>query len=280
MSGAALPLARTGARMVSNACVLGWFPSFAARATKNPARRPGFRANLKRSQPGIQAAFSCSGSASVSASSLGQVDLDQPDRFSLRHAVDGRDLTRHAVECCLIELALGIGLLRLVVGAEQVAHDFRDRDEIAGIDLGIIFLGATRPHGALHPCTALDDLQGTLDIVLFRQLAHADRGCLGDRHLEAHLVLLEIDDEELQLVTGNFLLVDGHDLSDAMRGIDDVLAGLETVTRCRLLLLGGGCHYALNSLLWSRSNRPANLLPGRKALTHAPCKQMKSTGTP
>src|SRR5690606_5467511 len=46
--------------------------------------------------------------------------------------------------------------------------------------------------------------------------------------------------EQFQLVSGNFLFLDGDDLADAVRRIDDMLAGLEPLTLCRLLLLG--CH--------------------------------------
>src|SRR5690606_31245033 len=181
---------------------------------------------------------------------LGEVDLDEAHGLGFRHAVHGSDLARHAVERGFIELAFGIGLLRLVVGAVEVAHHLGDRDQVAGVDLGVILLRAARPHGALHAGAALHDLQCALDIILFGQLAHADGGRLGDRHLQAHLVLLEIDHEEFKLVPRHFLLVDRHDLSDAVRRVHDVLAGLETVARRGLLVLSGSCHYALNSLLW------------------------------
>ena len=181
----------------------------------------------------LQAASSCSVS-SLSALAprfgpLSRFDFDQANGFGFRHAVDRRDFARHPVECGLIELAFGIGLLRLVLGAIEIAHDFRDRNQVAGVDLGVIFLRASRPHGALDARATLHDLQRALDIVRLGQLAHADRGGLRHRNLQGELALLEIDDEQFQLVARDFLLVDRDDLADAMRRIDDVLAGLETV---------------------------------------------------
>src|SRR5690606_30978310 len=72
------------------------------------------------------------------------------------------------------------------------------------------------------------------------QLAHADRRRLGHRHLEAHLVFLEVDDEEFQLVPCDLLILDSDDLADAMRRIDDILARLETLPGRGLFLLV--CH--------------------------------------
>ena len=89
-----------------------------------------------------------------------------------------RDLARHAVQRRLVELALGIGLLRLRVGTVEVAHDLGDRDEVAGVDLRLIFLGAARPHGALDARAAAQRRQRLLDGVRFGELAHADGGTL------------------------------------------------------------------------------------------------------
>src|SRR5690606_38525426 len=55
---------------------------------------------------------------------------------------------------------------------------------------------------------------------------------------EPHLVLLEIDHEQFQLVARDFLLLDGGDLPDAVRRIDDELAGLEAIACRGLFLLG------------------------------------------
>src|SRR5690606_41369435 len=69
------------------------------------------------------------------------------------------DLAGHAVEGRLVELALRIGLLGLVFGTIKVAHDLGNRDQIPRIDLGIIFLRAARPHGALDPRPPLNYAQ-------------------------------------------------------------------------------------------------------------------------
>jgi hypothetical protein len=82
-------------------------------------------------------------------------------------------------------------------------------------------------------------------------------------------------------VTRHFLLVDGYDLSYALRRIHDELTGLETVTRRGFLLLGGCCHYALNSLLCAggEAGKPAAIdsakpiRPNPPGQIHASCKQ-------
>jgi len=58
-------------------------------------------------------------------------------------------------------------------------------------------------------------------------LPHAGRSPLSRSEPAASSVLDEIDDEQLKLEAGDLLLVDRHDLTDAMRRIDDELAGLE-----------------------------------------------------
>ena len=53
---------------------------------------------------------------------------------------------------------------------------------------------------------------------------------LRHRHAQRHLVLEEVDDEQLELVAGDFLLLDREDLADAVRRVHDILVGLEPVT--------------------------------------------------
>ena len=67
------------------------------------------------------------------------------------------------------------------------------------------------------------------------ELAHADRGDLGGRHPQRHLVLDEVDDEQLELGARDLLLLDRDDLADAMGRIDDEFVGLEALTLGRLL---------------------------------------------
>ncbi len=76
--------------------------------------------------------------------SLGQRGLDLLDRFGLREPLHGGDFTRQPVERRLVELALGIGLFRLRLRAEQIADDLGDGDDVAGIDLGLVFLRPAR----------------------------------------------------------------------------------------------------------------------------------------
>jgi hypothetical protein len=112
------------------------------------------------------------------------------DFFDRRHFAD------HAVERGFIKLALGIGRLGLVFLAVQVAHDFRDGDQITGIDLGFVFLGAAAPHGALDLGLALQGLQRVLQDIVTGERAHPRIGRLGGRHAQGHFVLLEGDDRQ------------------------------------------------------------------------------------
>src|SRR3546814_9014850 len=72
---------------------------------------------------------------------------------------------------------------------------FRDRHEIARIDLRFIFLGAARPHGALHPGLALQGRERFLHRLVGRQLAHADALGLVGGNAERHPLLLERSEE-------------------------------------------------------------------------------------
>jgi hypothetical protein len=56
--------------------------------------------------------------------------------------VGGGDFADHPVKGGLVKLAFGIGLLGLCFGTVQIAHHFGNRNQIAGIDLGFIFLRA------------------------------------------------------------------------------------------------------------------------------------------
>src|SRR5215471_11520963 len=103
------------------------------------------------------------GGLRTAARALGEGGLDLLDRLGLGDALHRRNLARQAIERGLVKLALGIGLLRLGVRAVEVAHHFGDRDDIAGIDLGLVFLRTARPHGALDAGAALERLERTLD---------------------------------------------------------------------------------------------------------------------
>ena len=60
-------------------------------------------------------------------------------------------------------------------------------------------------------------------------------GDLRGRHPQRHLVLDEVDDEQLELGARDLLLLDGDDLADAVGRIDDEFVGLEALALGRLL---------------------------------------------
>src|SRR5205807_5780206 len=64
----------------------------------------------------------------------------------------------------------------------------------------------------------------------------------------------EVDDEQLELVAGDFLLLDGHDLANTVSRVDDELVGPKPLTlsrahRRRSRQLGRPRGYALGRLL-------------------------------
>src|SRR5689334_2059359 len=152
------------------------------------------------------------------------------DRATLVEFFNRRQLARHPVEGRFVKLPLRIGLLRLALGAIKIAHDLGNRDEIAGVDLGFVFLGPAAPHGALYPRLAAQRLHGFFERALLRQLAHANALRLSGRHAQGHLVLFKGDDEELERNAGDLLLFDADDAANAVRGINDPFVGLEAVT--------------------------------------------------
>ena len=78
----------------------------------------------------------------TAARALGEGGFDLLDRFGLGDALDRRDLAGEPVERRFVELPLGLGLLGLRVRAIEIAHHLGDGDDIAGIDLGLVFLRA------------------------------------------------------------------------------------------------------------------------------------------
>src|SRR5215469_14342510 len=85
----------------------------------------------------------------AAARALGELALDFLDRFGLGRVLHDRDLAGETIERRFIELAFGVGLLGLGFRTIKVAHDFRDCDDVARIDLCFVLLGAAGPHGAL-----------------------------------------------------------------------------------------------------------------------------------
>ena len=140
------------------------------------------------------------------------------------------DLARQPIERGFIELTFAVGLFGLRFRTIKIAHHFGDRDDISRIDLGFIFLGPPGPHRALDTCAAFEGFQCPLDQRRLRQLAHADIGDLGGRHPQRHLILHEIDHEQLKLGAGDFLIFDRENLANAVRGINHEFVGLEALT--------------------------------------------------
>src|SRR6056297_226168 len=89
---------------------------------------------------------------------------------------DGGNLAGKTLKRGLIKLTLGIALLALIVAAMQVAHDLGDGDQITGVDLLLVFLGAARPHRALDLGLALERGHRLRDHVGAGQAAHSDFG--------------------------------------------------------------------------------------------------------
>src|SRR5690349_20010985 len=124
-----------------------WAGSGSRLKTKSPARGPGSSLLWRNGTVlcgflGRHAVFRLG----VAVGVLGEEGLDLLDRHVVVDLLHRGDLARHALERLLEKLAFGIGLLGLALGAVEVAHDLGHRNEVAGIDLRFIFLGAARPH--------------------------------------------------------------------------------------------------------------------------------------
>src|ERR1043166_3648958 len=198
---------------------------------KSPAEQPGFSLLMNRGLSGLVLDQSLAAlGLGTAARALGERRLDLLDGLGLGDAVDRGNLARQPIERGLVELAFAVGLLGLRLGAIKVAHHLGDCHDVAGVDLGLVFLRPARPHGALDARAALEGLERLADHRALGELAHADRGDLRGRDPQRHLVLDEIDDEQLELVAGDFLFLDGDDLADAMGRVNDKLVGLEALT--------------------------------------------------
>ena len=171
----------------------------------------------------------------TAARALGQRRLDLLDRFGLGDPLHRRDFARQSIECRFIQLALGIRLFRLGFRAVKIANHLGDRDDVAGIDLGFVFLRPPRPHRALDPRAAFEGFKGALDHRGLGQLAHTDRCYFRSRHPQRHFVFDEIDDEQFEPRAGDLLLLNGHNLADAVRRVDDEFVGLEALSLRGLL---------------------------------------------
>src|ERR1700687_6174352 len=99
----------------------------------------------------------------AAARALGELAFDFLDRLGFGHMLHDGDFTRQTIERRLIELTFAVGLFGLRFRAIEIAHHFGDRDDVTGIDLGFIFLGAARPHRALDAGAAFQGLQRALD---------------------------------------------------------------------------------------------------------------------
>src|SRR5271154_3577743 len=78
-----------------------------------------------------------------------QLGLDRFQRVDFSRLLHCSDLAHHPVERRLVQLSFRVRLLGLRLRAIEVAHNFSDRIDVAGIYFGLVFLSPTRPHGAL-----------------------------------------------------------------------------------------------------------------------------------
>src|SRR5579885_475048 len=171
----------------------------------------------------------------TAARTFGKRRFDLLDRLGLGAPLNSRNNTRKPVESRSIELALGIGLLRLRLRAIEIAHHLGDGDDIARIDLGLVFLSAARPHGALDAGATLERFKRSLDHRRLGELAHADGCDLGGRHPQCHLVLDEIDDKQLKPSACDLLFFDRYDLTHPVSRINDEFVCLEALSLSSLL---------------------------------------------
>jgi len=100
----------------------------------------------------------------------------------------------------------------------KVTDDFGYGDEIARIDLRLVFLRAARPHRPLHPGATGQSVEGLFDNVGICEFPHSHGRDLRRRDLKGHFVLDERDDVKLELEARDFLFLDRHDLTHAVGG--------------------------------------------------------------
>ncbi len=89
------------------------------------------------------------GRLGLQARYVGQALLDQLLRLSVSAAVNGRDFTHERLNRDLVERAFAVRGLCLLGTAIEITHDFDDRQQIAGFDLGLATCGVAGCLGAL-----------------------------------------------------------------------------------------------------------------------------------
>jgi hypothetical protein len=156
-------------------------------------------------------------------------------------------------------------LFALIIGAVQVAHDLCNRHQIARVDLLLIFLRTARPHRPLDLCLTLERVQRLGHHIRGRKGAHADFGGLVGGNAQRHLVLFERDHEQFQMQSGNFLFLDGNDLSHAMGRVNHKLVG----TELRLLRLGHSGFFLAPPGVWQRQEESREIIPRRPSIVFA-----------
>src|SRR4051812_42413 len=111
-------------------------------ATAQTRTPPLNRANFSRSLLG-SAGRAGKGRGTRGAALGGlQQRLELARRGLLVDLLDDGELARQAIESGLVDLPFAIGLIGLSGVAIKIAHHLGDRGGVAGIDLGLIFLGA------------------------------------------------------------------------------------------------------------------------------------------
>src|SRR5438445_9778174 len=91
--------------------------------------------------------------------------FDAADRRRLVDPLDRGEFADETVERRLIDLPLAVGLFRLADITVEVAHYLGDRRRIAGIDLGLVFLGAPAPHRPLRLGASLQLGEGDIHLL-------------------------------------------------------------------------------------------------------------------
>src|SRR5215469_3861984 len=113
--------------------------------------RAGRMRQAKTSDSGAVGAFTAAFIAALGGSRRAQHLLQAAGGGALVDLLDGGKLADEAVERCLVDLPLAVGLLGLADIAVEIAHNLGDRSGIARVDLLLVLLRAAAPHGALRP---------------------------------------------------------------------------------------------------------------------------------
>jgi hypothetical protein len=143
----------------------------------------------------------------------------------------GGDFPGQTPQRGFVDHPLGVGTLGLVDVLMQVAHDFGDLDDVAGVDLGLVFLGAAAPHAARDARLALQRRHRRADLVFGTDVAQPRRGRAMHRHAQGHFLFIERNYEYAQVKIADLLGFFPYDPAHAVRGIYDMITDTERKLR-------------------------------------------------